>query len=210
MHHLISSYLIQAKECDLPGLGSFRIITIPAWLDVANKMMNPPVEAFEFSEKSGPLTDRLVNYIAHKKSVEKEEANALIRDWCNHTKESLKKGDTLYLKAIGTIHQDDSGNLHLRRTAEGSLLEAVPAIRVVHKDAAHNVLVGDSETTSDAIHQSHTDQEEIIPNGGWKIAAVVLLLIGIAVLAFHFYTGSGIANRTNFQTDTPADTYQAK
>jgi len=41
MQDLITSFIIQAKECKLPGIGMFRSVTTPAEPDIASKQISP-------------------------------------------------------------------------------------------------------------------------------------------------------------------------
>ena len=80
MQDLITSYLIQAKDCSLPGIGNFKIITIPANIDVANKQMLPPSDKIIFSERTDKISDELIKYIAYKENIEEAAAKEKIKE----------------------------------------------------------------------------------------------------------------------------------
>ena len=89
MQALITSYLVQKKECNLPLLGHFRIKTKPADFEKANEQIFPPTDEILYSEFaaqsfSGP--DYL--YIGLQKYYA-EEAENKINNWCHDAKEKL-------------------------------------------------------------------------------------------------------------------------
>lgn len=208
MQDLISSYLIQTQECNLPGLGSFSINTLPASLDVANKVMIPHTEEIIFSERSDSLNDQFVNYIAYKKNIEKEDAAIRLREYCSKAKEDLMNGKEIHFDSIGSLYANSAGAISFQPLPFNKMLQAVPAVRVIHKNAGHNVLVGDNEKSSIDLNQCLQEEEVKAPR--WKIAAIILLLIGLSVLAYHFYMSSGIASHSDFPVASPSNSYISK
>ncbi len=67
MHSLITSYLLQTKECILPGIGILQIINTPATKDAAKSQLLPPSEEFIFKHEIQKNSAGLVKYIADKK-----------------------------------------------------------------------------------------------------------------------------------------------
>ena len=63
MEKIIASYLVQKRECSLPGIGHFRIITKPAELDIANKELLPSTDEIIFKEDEVHLRKDLVSYV---------------------------------------------------------------------------------------------------------------------------------------------------
>lgn len=213
MQDLISSYLIQAKDCNLPGVGNFRITTTPASLDVADKKMFPPTDEIVYTERTDKISDELINYIAHKKNIEQAEAKEQIKNWCRNIKEKLHIGEEINFASIGSLQKIPSGSISFQKQEYFSFFEPVTADRIIHKDAEHAVLVGDRETTSSAMNQ-YLQEDQEIKNSSWKIAAIVLLIIALSLLFFHFYSGSSTnnptGNHTGFYPDAPAATYISK
>ncbi len=83
MESLITSYLLQSKECVLPGIGSFQIKNIPAtFVDGTNQLL-PPSEEIIFKEEIFSQSSGIVQYIADKKKIEENEAEALLSNFYN-------------------------------------------------------------------------------------------------------------------------------
>ena len=82
MQELITSYLIQKKECNLPLLGHFRIKTKPADFEKASKKIFPPTDEILYSEFAANLSRDLITYISNLQNITREEAESKINDWC--------------------------------------------------------------------------------------------------------------------------------
>ena len=210
MRDLITSYLIQAKECNLPGIGSFKIITKPASVDVANKKIFPPADEIIFSERTDKISDDLITYIAHKKNIDPTASKEEIKTWCKDTKEKIASGEEISFDSIGSIQKDADGKVFFTRLQHLTFFEPVIAERVIHKDAEHAMLVGDKETTSSAMNLLLHEEVET-KNSSWNIIALILLVIALLVIFLHFYTSSPnsivTGNQNSFPVQQPSATY---
>jgi len=210
MQALITSYLIQKKECDLPLLGHFRIKTKPADLEKTNKQIFPPTDEILYSEFSAKLSADLPTYISVLENITPVEAEEKINSWCTYAKEKIDLGEKIIFESIGSLQKDGVGNIFFQRQKGFNFYEPVPAERV-QKNDEHSVLVGDIETTS-AVMTEFYSQEKIRKLEWWKIWAFVLLAASLLFLVFHFYTHkfseTGIGNRASFSTPPPPASYR--
>ena len=191
MLNLITSYLIQTGECILPGIGSITLVSTPASLDVANKEILPPVSEYRFSDTGGQPDEALIQYIAYKRGIDTQEALEEMKQFSGLLKEKLFSGEKILFNSIGILQKDLSGNIVFEPQMNQSYYEAVPAIRVVHKDVKHAMIVGDRETDSSEMNEMLNGETETQSrNSFWKIAAIILFLIGAGVLFYHFYTSN--------------------
>ena len=67
MQDLITSFIIQSKECKLAEIGKFTVITKPAKTDIANKQITPSFKEIHFNKREEKISDELVKYVADKK-----------------------------------------------------------------------------------------------------------------------------------------------
>jgi len=210
MQDLITSFLVQTKECNLPGIGKFRIITTPAELDIASHQMSPPKDEILFTGKPEKNYEELTRYIAYKKNINEKEAEQQFKTWCESAKEKLNEGEKIIFASIGSLQKNASGNIFLQSQKLLNFFEPVAAGRVIHKNAEHAVLVGDRQTTSSAMNQFF-QADEIIKDSRWKIMAIILFIIALIVLFFHFYNHSFSISATGNQTihtpEEPSATY---
>ncbi|MEO6134796.1 MAG: hypothetical protein ABIP35_06560 [Ginsengibacter sp.] len=207
MQDLISSFLIQTKECHLPGLGSFMVNKIPASLDVADKQIIPSREEIIFTEKLDSSKDSLADYIALKKEISREVASHEIKNWCLQIMEKLQQGKEIHFQSVGVLKMSSSENISFQPETTMQLFEPVAVERIVHKNAEHLVLVGDKETTNRAINDALSTEEKP-KRQTWKIAAIILFLVGVSILAFYFYGGAG--KQGEFDAASAPATYIAK
>lgn len=210
MQELITSFIIQAKECKLPGIGKFRVITTPAEPDIINHQIVPPVVEFLFTGKEDKVSDELVKYVATRKDINTNDALNEIKEWCTQANDRLKNEEEIVFHSIGTLKKGGSGNIYFHREIPVSLFGPVAAERVIHKNAEHTMLVGDRETTSTVMNQLLSEHEEI-KRAPWKITTLILLCISVIVLFIYFYkhsfSASAIGNQGKIVPHTPAATY---
>lgn len=210
MLNLITSYLIQSGECVLPGIGSFTLLSTPSTLDVANKVLIPPGKEYRFSDNYSQADEGLINYIAYKKEMETKSVTEEFRRFCHLLKERILSGEKIQLKSIGVLENDGNGGVHFEPYAV-SILEAVPAIRAVHKEAKHSMIVGDKETDSSEMSEIlQVFTREKSGNLFWKIAAIVLVLLAAGILFYHFYyspSGNPFGNSNKVMPQPTPKTY---
>ena len=210
MQDLIASFIIQSKECKLPGIGKFRQVITAAEADIANKQIIPPVTEFLFTGKEEKISNELINYIAVKKNVPIAEAQALIKEWCSNISFKLKNGEELLLPSLGSLKKVALGNIFFHRENDIPFFMPVAAERVIHQNSVHAVLVGDRETNSSVMNQL-LSEEEVLPNNTWKIVALILLIACLLFLFFYFYQHpfslSSLGNQGKISPQAPPATY---
>jgi nucleoid DNA-binding protein len=188
MQDLITSFIIQSKECRLRDVGKFRIVNNSARVDVANKQIAPPVIEIVFSSREEKISDGLVKYVSEKKKIPVADALDELKRWCSDTKNRLKKGEEILLEPLGVLKKGPSGNEFVRNSkASINFFEPVVAERVIHENTEHEMLVGDKHTTSSVMNHYYQEEETIPQSNRWKIFAIILLLIGLVLLFLHFY-----------------------
>lgn len=211
MQELITSFIIQSKECRLAGLGKFTRSCIHAEQDIVNKKISPPCTEILFTGREEKISDELIKYIADKKKIDASEALASIKKWCAETKAKLKNGEEVLLPLIGILKKGALGNIGFHAENKTLFFAPVPAERVIHKNSEHAVLVGDKETTSSVMNQFYHVEETNKKSNAWKIFAIILLLIALVLLFFYFYgypiSLSSFGSHIKVVPQTPAATY---
>ncbi|MGN6542141.1 MAG: hypothetical protein ACTHKY_15135 [Ginsengibacter sp.] len=211
MQDLITSYIIQSKECKLAGLGKFTRTTVHAEQDIVNKRIFPPSTEILFTTREEKISDELIKYIADKKKIDPSEALTLIKKWCTDTKAKLKNGEEILLKPLGVLKKGALGNILFHTENNPLFFAPVPAERVIHKNSEHAVLVGDKETTSSVMNQFYHAEEPNKKSNAWKIFAIILLLIALVLLFFYFYgypvSLSSFGSHMKVVPQTPTPTY---
>ena len=211
MQDLITSFIIQSKECKLADIGKFTTIIKPAKADIANKQITPPFKEILFNKREEKVSDELVKYVAEKKKISSFEALSEIKKWCAETKEKLKNGEAIFLNSLGVLKKESSGNISFENQITTPFFAPVPAERVIHKNSEHAVLVGDRETTSSVMNQFYSEEETTTKSNAWKIIAIILLAIALVILFFYFYghpfSLSEFGNHVKTVPQSPPATY---
>lgn len=214
MQELITSFIVQSKECKLRDIGKFRMSNTPAELDIASKRISPPSVEFLFSGREEKISDELVKYIADKKNIPFSQALDELKNWCVETKIKLKSGEEIILEPLGFLKKGILGNTFIQSQKQTDFFEPVLAQRVIHKNSEHAVLVGDRETTSSAMNQYYHDVPAETKSNTWKILAGILLAIAIFLLFLHFYKNpfalSTIGNQHHVVPNNPPNTYTSQ
>ncbi len=216
MQELITSFIIQSKECRLKGIGRFQRVAHPAQTDIANKQIMPPLEEKTFKEREERISDELVRYVSNKSHISMEDALEQLKEWCANTKTKLKCGEEIMLESLGSLKANPAGSISFHALETTPFFVPVPVERVVHKNSTHHVLVGDKETTSSVMSQFYKDEKEPeeLKSNSWKVVSMVLGAVAVVLLIFYFYNHSfsvsGIGNQEKVVPQTPAATYSPR
>lgn len=187
MQNLITSYIIQARECRLRDIGRFKINDISAETDIANKQIIPPSIEISFTPREDKISDGLVKYVSEKKMISLSQALDELKNWCSETRTKLINGAEILLEPLGILKKGPSGNLFIQNSSSNIFFEAVAAERVIHQNSEHAMLVGDKETTSSKMNNYYEEEEFVRKNNTWKIFTIILLAIALFFLIVHFY-----------------------
>ncbi|HEY5368534.1 MAG TPA: hypothetical protein VIJ75_06020 [Hanamia sp.] len=213
MQELITSFIIQSKECRLRGIGRFEYVKHPAQSDIANKQLLPPVNERIFKAREERISDELIRYVANKNKVGPEKALEQIKEWCAETKLTLQGGKEIILDSLGILKTNQAGSIIFEGIEPISFFGPVTVERVVHKNSTHQVLVGDRETNSSVMSEFYKDEEETekVTNNSWKIVSLVLGAAALVLLIFYFYNHSfsvsEIGNHEKVASQSPSATY---
>ena len=214
MEKIIASYLVQKKECSLPGIGHFKITTKPAQLDIANKKLFPPTDEIIFKEDEVHLRKDLVSYVSLQKKIHENDAAEDINNWCQHSKNKMDLGGKICFESIGSLQKNAAGNIFFNKKNEFLLNDTVPAERVIHKNEQHSVLVGDKQTTSAVMNEFYKEDVIVDKKPWWKIWAVILFSLPLLILIIHFsghsFTTSGVGNQIHLSPEAPPVLYETK
>lgn len=205
MQALITSYLVQRKECNLPLLGHFRIKTKPADFDKYNRQIFPPTDEILYSEFAANLSADLITYVSVRQNVTSGEAEQEINRWCNNAREKLDLGEKIILNSIGSLQKDAVGNIFFQRKNQFTFYEPVSPERL-HNNGEHFVLPAERGTASPVVNKSYR-QEPVQRKIWWKIWALGLASVSILILFFYFYSHgfsqTALGSRTSLPIQDP-------
>lgn len=211
MHKLITEYLLQADKCSLPPLGVFTRTFNSAQIDNVSKLIYPPYYNFRFDDSEQPVSSAFVDFISYRKNVETSSAKDGIENFLEEKTQKIKDGKQLCFENVGCLQNDESGKIIFIPEEVATLLPVLPAEKVIHKDASHNVLVGDRETTSEVMKDYYSEQP-VTSSRRWKLWAAILLAVGLIVIIFSLYNKGfapdSIGNNHHLKVDDEPKTYK--
>ncbi|RYF87989.1 MAG: hypothetical protein EOO03_09430 [Chitinophagaceae bacterium] len=183
MENLLTSYLYSFKNCPLPTVGSLVLQPGAAVSLHADKIMHAPAPHIQFVSKETNADD-LLQYVSQKKNISMQQASDELSNYCSRLQE-MQPYEEIQLGSAGNFYATEDGELHFKYTTiPPSFLPTVLAERVVHPDASHEMLVGDTQTNTTAMAEL-LDTEERSGRSKWVWAAVALGIAGILAVAVY-------------------------
>jgi hypothetical protein len=198
MLQVLNAYLFQHRSISIPGLGTIYLETFSAHVDVADRTVLPPIYRFRFDKYFDAPEKEFFAYLAAQGKMLDFEAIKWYNEFSFDLRNRIRNEEEVPWEGIGVLKKDGSGNILLESAAAPAFfLQPVPAMKVNRQDAVHTLLVGDRERTSGEMNEWLHDEGTSRKRLSWWVVALVLVVIGLAVLAWHFYThGFSTANQS--------------
>jgi hypothetical protein len=174
----ISDLLFEHDCVVVPGFGGFICNYRPAEIHPVLHIINPPSKAISFNVNLSSNDGLLVNYIAKTGKLSFSEAQELVSNWVSTSKALLKRNETLVLKRVGRIFSDIEGNVQFAPDDSVNYLKSSYALKPI---TAQPVLRGKEVDFTEKFAQE-TKKHALPRRSVWRIAAVIVLLIGIGTL----------------------------
>jgi nucleoid DNA-binding protein len=208
MHSLITSYLLQSKECVLPGIGVLQVIHTPASTDVPNNRILPPSEEIIFKKEDHSKSPGLTKAIAYKKDIEESKAENLLDNFCKEWEERINKGEKLTFETVGSIQKNADGVITFERGNIFNYLQPISVNNPYHR-TEQPVSIDEAPPMSEVFEEKNNDV--VVERSYWGFWALILLAVGSLMLFFHFkdhkLSGSTVGNQKRFAIDSAKATY---
>lgn len=208
MTEALTSYLLQHKSISIPGLGTVYIERIPAQTDFINKQLLPPSYHFRFDKYFDAPDKEFFTYLAQQKDIADYEAIKWYNEWAYELRNRLRTDEVVEWNGVGVLKKDVSGEIVFE--AAGAIptgQQPVPAVRVIHSNAQHTMLVGDREVTREIVSEDaepYPFEEEQPVKNNWWIYAIIIGAIALSIIFFNFYQNgfstSGTGNQQRIGT----------
>ena len=163
---VIAASFFRKKQCILPGIGRLELLEQAARYDFPNQQMLAPRSSIRFT----PLPD------ASNIFNEFSAISQLL-------KEKLLRSGEVAVTGLGIFTYGNGIVDFTAATVPEALLQPVQAIKVIHKDAVHNMLVGDRETTNTEMQELLSEPAEV--KGSWWKGALLLAAAASAALLYY-------------------------
>ena len=189
MEDCLVRYFAENNECPLPGIGSIVLKETQAHIDFGGRTIESPKSTLQFSKKE--ISDvALLSLIQNEYQCDYYSAKEKLKQFVESVT-ALPARSRMSIGALGTLRKNDSNEIELEEFSNLSLYqEDIPAQKLVKYNAPHAILVGDKETTREAMQEYY---EEDVPlwKSKWWIAAVVILAISAGLILLHYFYFDG-------------------
>lgn len=178
----LTKYLLQFHQVHIPSIGTVRLVQQPATLDVAAKLLHPPVYMLRFSE-DGWLTKHQLWYFGSQLHYEEEATRRSLEDIGAELKKAMAYQPFVW-NGIGTFHYNNE-KLQFEPQQQVSFLQPITVERVLREGVQHSVLVGDQVILSDGNTEIAEERER---QWNWShIAGWAVVILALFFILFFLY-----------------------
>jgi hypothetical protein len=177
----LTDYLLHFRRISIPELGTIELVQQPATLDIANKLIYPPYYKAVFSEKQDGAVHQML-YLQATMGTDAAVAEKL-RLLGTEMKRKMQQQSFTWT-GIGTFEYN-ADKINFRPQELSSLLQPVPAHKVLREHVQHSVLVGDQMVLSDGTVEQHAAAKrarDLTITIGWIVA-----LLAMAFIVYYLY-----------------------
>lgn len=209
MQSLITSYLLQNKECTLDGIGSLQLKKIPSKFDSDTKEILPPAEEIILHNSTSDNAG-FIKYIADKKNISFDEAKDIYSNFCKDWKEKIEAGEELMLEPFGAIQKSADGKIYFERKRLPNFYHTIPVEEIYQQ--ATLISGKEEDLNNDVISNNTVEDEVVVERSHWGWWAAILLAIAFAVIFFQLkdkrLSGSSAGNQKKIIADSATATYK--
>lgn len=179
------SELLYDYDCVIvPGLGGFVCNYRASEIHPVQHTITPPGKSIAFNSSLKNNDGLLANYIAERKGIGYDYANALINGWVNATNGLLKAGDSISIPKVGELKLNIERNIEFVPNNQYNYLKASYGLKTIY---AEPVIRAKEISLVERFDKEAT--ETVTPRKRWKVAAVVLVLICMGALSQLMWYG---------------------
>jgi hypothetical protein len=200
MFQVLNAYLFQHRSISVPGLGTIYLETFSASVDVADRTILPPLYQFRFDKYFDSPDREFFAYIAFQRNVLDYEAIKWYNEFSLDLRHRIRTEEKVDWEGVGILKKGEGGSVVFEPApTSGLFMTPTPAIRVNRQNAQHTLLVGDQERTNVEMNEWLLEDEVVNKRKrSWWIIALVLALLALIALGWHFYSnGWSIGNQNS-------------
>ncbi len=184
MFTIIQKFFALHHHLSLPGIGSFSVETIPSNIDFTNRNITSARHKIIFNNDEKPVEKKLFDFISREYNIDEAHAAQQLNSFTAQLQEKLNAHQSISFTGIGTISKQSTDAISFQPETTPSYYPELVAERVIRKNVAHTVRVGEEEKTSDEM-QAVLNQPAAAKDRWW-IAAIILAAIGIAAIVAYY------------------------
>jgi hypothetical protein len=178
---ILSKYLHQYQQLYIPYIGTFEVVEQSARLEIADRLLYPPVFEIRYSEE-GSVKDSQLEYLQEEWGTDLATVEKRLQQFGRKLKERLTGGPFNW-QGIGLLSYRQN-NVEFQGTPLTDLTP-VEAHKVIRENVQHTVLIGEQEIQSGDVAgyiQDTSRKRSLLVIIGWIILALAILFI-----IYYFY-----------------------
>lgn len=184
MQKLIAAYLFQHKKCALPHIGVLEIKYKEAAPLQGEQKITAPVPEICFSDRVKDDAG-FIDYIAASKNISSEEAAYHLNKYCEEIN-GLPLNGNAEIPGAGVFRKNENDKIiFVPEELPAYFLPDTAAMRVIHADKSHAMLVGDKETNTAAMAEFFIDTAPAKKKRFFLLTALVLILLASAAVVLY-------------------------
>ena len=185
MYNAVKKFLALHHHLVLPGIGNFIVEKKPAQLDFINRSITSSQHRIVFNNDKQQPEEKFYDFLSGELNIDNAQAINAFTNFTAQLRDQLDQKNNIYFKGIGTLTKQTSNVVAFQPEVLPEYFPVLTAERVIRKNVAHSVRVGEEEKTSHEMHSALL-KPGIIKKEKWWIAATVLGAIGIAAIVFYY------------------------
>lgn len=158
------------------------------------------------------MPDALQEYISGMENIPVWAAQNQLTDFCRRL-QALDINAEMPLPDAGVFFKTAEGKLSFHSVAVPEVfLPDVDAVKVIHPDASHEILVGDRQTTSTQMAAYYSETVNAVKSRWWLWPLVLCLLAVSAIVLYYNSAGhnEGYGNLQRLEVEKQGASYQLK
>lgn len=186
MTECLVRYFAENKECPLPGIGSIILKETQAHIDFGGRIIESPKSFLQFSNVE-IIDVSLLSLIEKEFQCDTDIAKEQLTRFVESIK-ALPFQSSMSIGALGNLKKNENNEIELEPLSNLSIYqEDISAQKLVKHNAPHAILVGDKETTREAMQEYYQEDVPVWKSKWWIASVVILVLSGILILLHYFY-----------------------
>ena len=177
----LTIYLFQHKQVVIPHIGSFEVQYQPATLNFTEKQIEPPQYQIVHYQECNVL-DRQLQFLSICFNIDIDTAQRQLVALGEALRKKIESQSFNWI-GVGKLNQTTDGISFL---PANKLLAPVPAYKVIHENAQHNVRVGEENLQS--VVAAERLQDHAIEKKSYLMLIVwTLIILSVLFIAYHLY-----------------------
>lgn len=200
MEQILFKYLAGNRQLSLPGIGRFLLTQEAASPNISDQQMLPPVMITRFISGDAPEDYLFTRYVSRQMMIPEDEARKNLSSYIQHLLQQLEQNGKARISPIGKLYSETDDHIGFTAQPIPGYLQPVSAKRTIRQDEVHLIRVGEDEKTN--VEMADLLAEAPPSKKRWWIAPLLIGLLALGYLAWHFSQNGSVASKQKITVKT--------